>query len=145
MRQPVTATNNRLTEQDFDDLHSLIGLPWAPGGRGPREYDCYGLLLHVQKRYFGRSLEDVRVDVDSALECVRAVRRLVLDPSEATPLSKPENGAVCVMYTRGLPLHVGTYFDVQGGRILHSQEGAGVIFTASRQAGWMRQEFFRPL
>ena len=39
------------------NVFDLIGLPYQENGRGPEEYDCYGLAIEVEKR-FGKKLRD---------------------------------------------------------------------------------------
>jgi cell wall-associated NlpC family hydrolase len=39
------------------DLSDLIGRPFRFGGRGPLEYDCYGLCIEIYRR-IGRTLPD---------------------------------------------------------------------------------------
>lgn len=37
----------------------LIGVPFARGGRGPENYDCYGLATEMQRRW-GRNVPDFK-------------------------------------------------------------------------------------
>ena len=48
--------------QNFDDL---IGAPFVDGGRGPDEYDCWGLAKEVYRR-FGIELPDYAISAMDA-------------------------------------------------------------------------------
>lgn len=54
----------------------LIGLPYAPGARGPKAYDCLGLVQHVVRLRLGVELPDVR-----------AVRGSAWKPVQGAPLA----------------------------------------------------------
>lgn len=40
------------------DFSYLIGRPYASGGMGPEEFDCYGLVRHVWKEALGVNLPE---------------------------------------------------------------------------------------
>lgn len=54
----------RLTVPDYTDL---LGKPFAYGGRGPGEYDCYGLAIELYRRS-GVTLPDYTSTSDPAVQ-----------------------------------------------------------------------------
>lgn len=122
-----------------------LGLPWQSGAQGPQAFDCWALVRHVHRAHFGRELPVV--DVDAAnLAAVRAT-------FAATPIfqlwrqvEQPAEGDAVVMHKGSAADHVGVWVEVDGGRVLHAAQGAGVVATplaALRRLGWGRVSFWR--
>ena len=122
-----------------------LGRPWAPGAAGPDRFDCWGLFRHVQRTHYGRDLPEILVDPLSVLSCVRAI-----DDQQHSGLwqevEHPQDGDAVVMAQGRIPTHIGIWIDVDGGRVLHAQQGAGVI-ASSPQAltsmGWTHRRYYR--
>jgi cell wall-associated NlpC family hydrolase len=121
-----------------------VGLPWVKGAEGPHAYDCWGLVRHVQRAHFHRELPAIDLDaLDlAAIEGVLAGgvhdRRWLRTPH---PL---EGDGVIV--AQGRNIHVGVWIDYDGGRVLHSVGGWGVVCTdllRMRAAGMGRLRFYR--
>lgn len=114
------------------DINQYIGLPWVAGGRSLSGMDCWGLLRHVQKEHFGVNLPDAPT--------VEPYRH-----GEWVQADQPFHGAG-VLLRAGHDPHVGVWLDVDGGGVLHSLRGAGVIFTAApalRIQGFSKPRFYR--
>jgi len=115
-----------------------IGIPWQAGGRGPDAYDCWGLLLHVMRRHYGRSIQDCNVSEIEAGE----LRRLA---GEWRPVDAPRDGDGVKMGSAER-LHVGVYVNQNGGAVLHCAERYGVILTqvsALRSMGFSPVTYYR--
>ncbi len=120
-----------------NEVNQYVGMPYAVAGFGPYEYNCWGLLMHVQKRHFGVDLPLVNVhDKGEALASARAL----LQSGEWLQVSNPQHGDAVLL--RDGDAHVGIYLDLDNGGVLHSLEGVGVVFTYRLHLG--RQGFVRP-
>lgn len=117
---------------------SYLGRPWASGAAGPDAYDCHGVVRAVYRDIFGVVLPVVDVDALQPLAVRRAMRDY--DYSAWMPLAAPESEFDVVEMSHGnRPHHVGVWLEVDGGGVLTSVQGAGVIFqnmTSLRQHGW---------
>lgn len=105
---------------------AYIGLPWVNG-----ESDCWHFARQVWHERFGWDVPAVEVDAASAL----AGRRAFRDGARADwcVAEEPEEGDAVLMATGERPCHVGIWVAADGGGVLHSVEGAGVIFTRGRR------------
>lgn len=122
-----------------------IGLPWINGGGGESGYDCWALVRQVQREHYGRDLPAIHVDAGDLAALGAAFAR---HPERARwrRVEAPQDGD-CVLTHKGAHAdHVGVYLDLDGGRILHSVRGSGVVCTALpvlRRMGWHPLEFYR--
>lgn len=94
-------------------LVSMAGKPYKAGARGPKEYDCYGLVLEVYRTLLGIELPDMQ---NASAESHKAWR-FVKEPTDL---------AIVFMRTFEMQRHVGIY--LKEGGILHAIETWGVIF-----------------
>lgn len=123
-----------------DDINRYVGLPYLAGGRGPA-FDCWGLLMHLQREHFGVDLPEVNGDWQAAGAEYEARRA----SGVWSLVAKPEHGAPALM-RGGMHPHVGTWLDVDGGGVLHAQEGVGVVWTPAARlnmAGYGRTQYFK--
>jgi cell wall-associated NlpC family hydrolase len=123
---------------------AYVGLGWEKGAEGPRTYDCWALVRHVQRVHFGRELPVIDLDaldlaaVEGILAGGEGERRWL----RATHAAEGDG----VIISQGRDLHVGVWVDVDGGRVLHSVQGWGVVCTdliGMRRAGMGRVRFYR--
>lgn len=101
------------------DYSDLIGKPFVRGGRGPDEYDCYGLVIEIYRR-MGKQLPDFVSpgNLEAVEEIVdRESRNWRRVPFETV-------GAVLSMRINGLRSHVGII--LPHSRVLHASENVGV-------------------
>jgi cell wall-associated NlpC family hydrolase len=96
-------------------FHDLIGMPFAVGGRGPAEYDCFGILYEVSRRQ-GINLPDYP-STDSAHQNAR--QALEAMQQGWLHVSEPRPGDA-VLFRGG---HVGVFLGQQW--FLHSSEQVG--------------------
>lgn len=115
-----------------------IGRPWENGACGPDAYDCYGVVRAVYLDQLGVTMPVLDVDALAPLSVRRAMRDY--DYSQWQEIERPEQTFdVVEMSLANRPHHVGVYIDLDGGGVLTSIEGAGVIFqtlSSLRRHGW---------
>lgn len=115
-----------------------LGAPWESGESGPHAYDCYGLVRAVYADQYGIDLPIIHADSLRPLSARRAMRDYP-GYSDWRPVQSPVEGDVIQMGHAKHPHHVGVYLDVDGGRVLHSVTGAGVLaqsLAALKTHGW---------
>lgn len=122
-----------------------IGRPWQSGAAGPEAFDCWGLVRSIQRDVYGRHLPTVDIDATD----VRAVIGMFESHPERSRWHRvevPVEGDCVLMSHAKHPSHVGLWLDCNGGGVLHSLRGAGVVFSsmsALRRERWARIEFYR--
>lgn len=137
-----------MKSEDISFCLSLIGKPWVSGASGPEAFDCWGLLRHVLKERRGFQLSQYGGVKETGLS-----EMLKTATSEAAyrwrRIVQPVH--LCgVGMSRGKRIeHVGLWLDEANGGVLHSHEGAGVVFQSQssiRQTGFQNFMFynFRP-
>ena len=102
------------------DINDLLGKPYKTHGRGPDGYDCYGLVIEVERR-LGRELPDLYKIFEKKSE----VRNLTL-ATEVTGLVKTETpsfGDIVVFKKNGRADHIAVY--LKDNDIIHC-DGDGV-------------------
>ena len=102
----------------------LIGTPWVAGIS-----DCWSFARTVWRDRWGWEVPPLTVDPQDA----RAARRAFAQPHDAAGwqmVAEPQEGDAVLMARGARPCHVGLWVtpDPMAG-ILHSVEGAGVVFT----------------
>ena len=129
-----------MTPEQF--FSAVIGKPWASGAGGPDAFDCWGLVRHYYTTMRGQILPVVDVDATRAMQVAHAFAG---EPELANWLAveAPAEGDAVLMGQARRPHHVGLWL---GGGVLHSVEGAGVIYTAApmlRFSGWNVIGYYR--
>ncbi|MEM5461581.1 NlpC/P60 family protein [Paraburkholderia phytofirmans] len=107
-----------------DQANTYIGLSWVDGARGPDSFDCWGLLRWVQLHHFDLVLPDLPAMPDMRRELYREQ----MESGTWRVIELPVHGCGVLLRGGDRP-HVGVYLDLDGGGVLHAQEGAGVIYT----------------
>jgi cell wall-associated NlpC family hydrolase len=113
-------------------VFDYFGKPWGNGAQGPDAFDCWALVRTVQRDRFGLVLPIVDIDGLDTAAVINTFKthdefsnwRLVDSPLEGD----------CVI-TKSAPTkpeHVGVWVDVDGGRILQSVVGSGVVLVSER-------------
>jgi len=116
-------------------LDDLIGRPYRAGGRGPADYDCWGLCMYVAER-IGSLLPDLDVPQDNDL------RGRLVDRQRAGAFGRIETPAAgCLVLFRiiddnGLVRwHVGTVLpDVR--HFIHTTQKMGVNISSLDRQPW---------
>jgi cell wall-associated NlpC family hydrolase len=122
----------------------VLNKPWKLGGRGPEEFDCFGLLLWVKRVYFGEDIPDFqspgKVDI-------RAFVRLFEDGRGQgwEKVEKPLEGSAVALGKRNRIHHCGIFTTADRGLVVHASDGARVRAQNLRQLrveGWGLIEFY---
>ena len=129
-------------------VNEYIGRPWVAGGRGPHEFDCWGLFLHVQRACFCRELPEIPVDATNlraVLKGFQAHPERQRWTAVAHPHDRVDGDAVLMRQSR-YPVHVGVWLGADGGGVLHCMQGAGVVFQRIEHLalhGWQVEGIYR--
>jgi len=124
------------------DLRDLIGAKFVDGGRGPEEYDCWGLTREIFHR-FGVELPDYNI---GAFECARVGEEIGKHVAAArnggdkewVELKEPE--VPCLVVIRNHPKfvnHCGVY--VGEGKFIHTLEKTNAIISEVNSPLWRRK------
>lgn len=118
------------------DVNDLIGKPYRLGGRGPFEYDCWGLVVEIYKR-LGVSLPDYPSQTLSRTDIIRIIKGEYLGVTEPTVDPKEYDFVADLKKA-----HIGVYLQ---GRILHATNTHGVQLMAldTFRQTYTHTEFFR--
>lgn len=127
----------------LEDEHwstKYIGLPWANGARGPKAFDCWGLVWYVYLKERNIKLPLHTIDAQNLAACARAIKAETNGGFGASwsELSKPVEFAGVAMGHTDFS-HVGIYTEADGGLILHSSLYENVV--ASRPAVLQRTRY----
>ncbi|QTD94333.1 C40 family peptidase [Burkholderia anthina] len=114
------------------DVNRYIGLPWVSGAIGPDAFDCWGLLRWVQRVHFATDLPARELDA----ELMRDLYQKQMAAGAWRVISMPAHGCGALLRGGDRP-HVGVYLAIDGGGVLHAQQGVGVIFTSIRKLKMM--------
>ena len=106
-----------------------LGKPWKDGAVGPDFYDCWGLAVWVLREHFNTPLPPrPAVLSEDDKQVVKLMFGKDGNSSRWKAIEKPVDGCLVAMagskYSR---LHVGVYLDVDGGKVLHCQQGKGTV------------------
>ena len=118
-----------------------IGTPWSPHGEGPDNFHCWAFFCLIQKTHYGRTVPPV-VNPRTQAKMFRAH----VERKRWVWVEVPLDGDGVLMRQSRVPVHVGTWLEVDGGGILHCAEGAGVVFQrpdALALNGWRVEGYYR--
>jgi len=108
----------------------LIGAPFKYSGRGPKAYDCYGLVMEMKRRE-GNPVPDFGFSME--LPVIATMMAAVL-PQWREIEKRP--GAICLFRIKGLGAHVG--YTLSDDRFIHVWEKSGGVLT-ERFYEWKRR------
>ncbi len=112
-------------------LH-YIGKPWVSGGQGPDGYDCWGLVRAVQKDIFGHELPLITADALNPAAVIAEFKNKSSYSDWRQVETPVEGDCVITKSAPDRPEHVGIYINVNGGRILQSVFGSGVVCVSEQ-------------
>jgi cell wall-associated NlpC family hydrolase len=112
-------------------VSDLLGKPFKYGGRGPLEYDCYGLCMEICKRR-GIALPDFGSSPSATW-----IHRMISDKKELfVELKKPEPGALVTFWIRpGYTTHLGVILE-DGTSFMHILQKEKVIIERIDSKLW---------
>ncbi|MCJ8325205.1 MAG: C40 family peptidase [Rhizobiales bacterium] len=119
-------------------IYDYIGMPWQLGGHGDGAFDCWGLCRHVWKTHFKIDVPLMPVEATSrqhyALKFRHEMNRMKQSFAAWIQVYEPQNGdAVLMAMFDGHICHIGVYFDLNDGGVLHAIEGGGTQFSSFKQ------------
>lgn len=110
-----------------NDVNEYVGLPWESGACGPDSYNCWGLLKVVQEVHFNTPMPDLVMGDEEGIVAAYSEK---MRTGAWKIVDTPRHGDGALLRAGSHP-HVGVWLDIDGGGVLHSLEGTGVIFTLS--------------
>lgn len=122
-----------------------INKPWVAGGRGPDEFDCWGLLRYIVHKEFKRpELPLYPIPPASKLGVAHQIEAAVAGAEWRKLCSPAHSCAVGLSMGRRLH-HVGFYIADDGGMVIHCAQGKRTVaqsVAALRADQWRRIEFY---
>lgn len=113
--------------QSRSDVVELIGVPFRYGGRGPDEYDCYGLVKELLRRD-GIEVPD-QISSSNVAKAARAMQRDLVNWHKSALTA----GKVLLFRIDGYGAHVGYYLGDD--RFIHTWEDSGGV-VIERLSTW---------
>lgn len=136
-----------MISDDISLCSSLIGKPWVSGGRGPDEFDCWGLLAFVYAISLGIKLPDYPNLNAKDLHATTKLSASLVEKGNWLQIEKPEHLCAVGMSRNRLVHHVGLWLvDGDSEGIFHTASGQGAMFqtvTTVRQAGMQNITFYK--
>lgn len=111
----------------------LIGTPFCYGGRGPEQFDCWGLVQEMLKRT-GVNPIDYGWSNEKA-----AIQLLMLDAEQQQCWQEcdMQEGAVLLFRVGRFVSHVG--FAINGTQFIHTWQGTGGVVVESLYQDWHKR------
>lgn len=112
----------------------LIGKEFKDGGRGPDEYDCWGLVTEVFKR-FSIEIPDYKISCEAKAEINGQIN--TERPKWLRCMGEMPVPALVVMMEQGVCNHTGVY--IGNGQFLHARERSGVAIESLESLIWKKR------
>jgi cell wall-associated NlpC family hydrolase len=116
-------------------ITNLIGKTFKDGGRGPDEFDCWGLIKWIYKHEFAIELPDYTISAFDPQGINGAIQR---DRHVWTTVDTPEFGDLCLFsldyLNQDFITHVGMY--MAGGKYIHALSGHDVSMGKLDNTFW---------
>ena len=126
-----------------------LGKPWEKAAEGPHAYDCYGLVRAIYRDFLQIDLPLFDIAAMSPV-AIRRDMHTEAGSGRWQPLdfdTEPlRDFDVLLMSYAKRAHHVGIWVEVDGGRVLHALEGAGVVapsWHSLPMSGWRVIEAYR--
>lgn len=103
-------------------------------------FNCYTLFQLTQSTLYGRHMPDMHEQFTADLRALAKIIRQ-RDHLHWEAIPEPVDGSLVELAHRNHPHHIGTYIDVDGGKVLHAMGGAGICFDSLlvlKATGWRR-------
>jgi cell wall-associated NlpC family hydrolase len=122
-----------------------VGLPYRPRAEGPDAYDCWGLVRAVLRDVFGVVVPIIQ---PPGYTISQFARQFAGHPERARwrTVEAPADGDIVLLSHGRQPHHCGVWAAVDGGLVLHAEDGVGVSAQRPgvlRAFGWSRFEYLR--
>lgn len=113
-----------------------VGLPFAPRGRGPDAYDCWGLVREVSRVHFAAELP-VWDDYEDLADRERLAGVVTGARGRFESIARPRAGDLVLFRIGGQPCHVGLV--VAPPLFLHTLRGCDSALERWDVAMWARR------
>ncbi|MDR1487234.1 MAG: C40 family peptidase [Deltaproteobacteria bacterium] len=104
--------------------HSYLGVPYVPGGRSPKGFDCSGLVWYVYQQY------GIKLPTSSSKQAGVGEK---VDKDELVP------GDLVFFQTKGRIHHVGLY--VGAGKMIHAPGRGKKVIKVSINDKYFKQHY----
>jgi len=124
---------------------NYLGQPWQANAQGPGAWDCWSFFRHVQAERYGVNVPIIDIDAMN-LHAVAHAFNGHEERGNWEEVSEPRDGDAVLMAHNRYPSHVGVWLEIDGGGVLHCQQGSGVIFTRKAMLahmGWAHAKYYR--
>lgn len=113
-----------------------IGLPYEDKGRGPRGFDCWGLVRHILSEQFGiTTLPDYVDSYTSASDRNSVTSAVSTGLAQGwTKVAEPVPGAIVILLVAGRPWHCGLV--VNKDWMVHTLKGIDVCIERFDSMAW---------
>lgn len=103
----------------YDFIRQYLQAPFEHDAYGPDKFDCYGLHWYVCKQHGGILLPRFD-DMNGQIARINAAINGQTLSTDWIEVTTPIDFDAVIMRRAGESYHVGTWFNVDGGRILHA-------------------------
>lgn len=121
-----------------------IGIPWEAGAEGPDAFDCRTLFIDIQRKIYGRQVTPIMTDAEDTKAILKAFQNHP-EFRQWQRVDTPKDGDAVLLRQSRYPCHIGVWLEADGGKILHSVQGAGVVFQSVHDLisnGWQVQAYY---
>ncbi len=128
-------------------INAVVGRPYEIGGQGPEAFDCYGLTRYLQQACAFRDMPAFRAPGDMSRTAIAAMIAQHPERSNWRQVERPADLCIVTMATVETGFHMGTFFDLDGGLVIHTLERQGVVADRVfelRVNGWRAFKYFVP-
>lgn len=110
-----------------------IGLPWVAGATGPKEFDCWGLVIDVYSKFRGLELPRMPgVDRGNPAEIYKEIAKYKKTETAIKygfqMVEEPQEFDIALLGRSNRSHHVGLFTEGSGSGIVHCSESLGVVF-----------------
>lgn len=104
---------------NYDFILPFLRAKFRHDAYGPDEFDCYGLVWYVNFHHNGVDLPRFD-DMEGQLARINAAIKGQAMSADWQQVEKPQDFDVVLMRRAGDAYHVGVWFNVDGGKVLHA-------------------------
>ncbi|QIW86565.1 hypothetical protein AMA2_6 [Achromobacter phage AMA2] len=115
---------------------------WALDGEGPKEFNCWNFMRHIQREYFQKNIPEATLGDE---ELLKAMFVKHIQEGIWQPVYPPKHGDG-VLLKGGSDPHVGVYLDIDGGMVIHAMKDYNILATPLRNLrvlGFGREVYYR--
>ena len=127
--------------------YDYLNKPWLIGGRGPDNFDCWGLVYCIYRDRYGILLPAYPTITSKNMLAVTKAITSGAAESDWVKLKEPIDGCVVALSKNTKILHhVGIYLDIDRGVLLHATDAGAVIAQSMHDLnrfGWRRIEYYK--